>query len=127
MSIEWKLENNNLILIHVSGKLGIEEHRRILSEIESIIQKAGEIKLLILLNDFEGWKNPEDWEKVDELEGGSAMDRMDPYITKFAIVGEEQWRDRVSFFTLKGLRPVPIEYFTEDQEEAARQWLDSDS
>jgi hypothetical protein len=127
MSIEWKLENNNLILIHVSGKLGIEEHRRVLSEIESIIQKAGKVKLLILLNDFEGWKNPEDWEKVDELEGGSAMDRMDPNITKFAIVGEEQWRDRVSFFTLKGLRPVPIEYFTEDQEEAARQWLDSDS
>jgi hypothetical protein len=127
MSIEWKLEKNNLVLIHVSGKLGIEEHRRVLSEIESIIQKAGKVKLLILLNDFEGWKNPEDWEKVDELEGDSAMDRMDPHITKFAIVGEEQWRDRVSFFTLKGLRPVPIEYFTEDQEEAARQWLDSNS
>ena len=45
MSIEWKLENNNLILIHVSGKLGIEEHRRVLSEIESIIQKAGKVKL----------------------------------------------------------------------------------
>lgn len=127
MSIEWKLENNNLILIRVSGKLGIEEHRRILSEMEPVIQKAGKIKLLILLNDFAGWANPEDWEKVDELGEDSAMDRMDPSITKFAIVGEEKWRDRVSFFTLKGLRPFPVEYFTEDQEAAARQWLGGDS
>jgi len=127
MSIEWKLENNNLILIRVSGKLGIEEHRRTLSEMGSVVQNAGKIKLLILLNDFEGWENPEDWEKIEDLEENSAMDRMDPYIKKFAIVGEEKWRDGVSLFTLKGLRPFPVEYFTKDQEEIARQWLDSDS
>ena len=121
MSIEWKLENNNLALIHVSGKLGIDEHQRMLSDLESIIQKTGQIKILILLNDFEGW------EKAEGLEDHSVMDRIDPYIKKFAIVGDEEWRDMVTLFTLKGLRPMPIEYFTEDQEDTARQWLDSDS
>jgi len=121
MSIEWKLENNNLALIHVSGKLGNDEHSQMLSVLESIIQKTGQIKILVLLKDFEGWEKAEAWEE------NSVLDRIDPHIKKFAIVGDEEWRDLVTLFTLKGMRPVPIEYFVKDQEATARQWLDSDS
>ena len=119
MAIEWKLENNNLAVFNVSGKLGKDEHEQILLEIESIIQKTGQIKILVLLNNFEGWEKAEGWEDT------SVSDRIDPHIGKFAIVGDEKWRDMVSLFTLKGMRPVPIEYFGEDQEDTARQWLDS--
>ena len=119
MSIEFKLEDGGLALFNVTGKLGKDEHQQILLEIESIIQKVGQIKILVLLKDFEGWEKTEGWEDT------SVSDRIDPYISKFAIVGDEKWRDMVTLFTLKGLRPVPIEYFGADCENDARQWLES--
>ena len=120
MAIEMKVENNNLAVFHVSGKLGKDEHQQILLEIESLTQKIGQIKILVLLKNFEGWEKTEGWEDT------SVSDRIDPYISKFAIVGDEKWRDLVLLFTLKGIRPVVIEYFDRDQEAAARQWLDGE-
>jgi hypothetical protein len=119
MPIEMKLEDGSLALFNVSGKLGIDESRQIQSDIESIIQKVGQIKILVILKDFEGWEAAKGWEDT------SVTDRIDPYISKFAIVGDEKWRDLVTLFTLKGLRPVPIEYFGGDRENDARQWLES--
>ena len=118
MSIKWKLEDGGLASFKVSGKLGLDEYLQIQSDIESIIQKVGQIKVLVLLKDFEGWEKTKGWEET------SGTDRIDPYIRKFAIVGDEKWRDLVTLFTLKGLRPVPIEYFGSEHENDARQWLE---
>lgn len=120
MTIEWKLEDDNLAVFNISGKLGKAEYDQILSEIESAIEKVGDIKILVLLEDFTGWEKAKGWEDA------SFADRNDVYIKRFAIVGDEKWRDLVSVFTLKGLRPVPIEYFSEGKEQAARQWLSED-
>lgn len=119
MPVEYKFENNNLLVLHVSGKLGKVEHDQMQAQLGSDIQRLGEIKVLAILKAFAGWEAAEGWEDT------SFSDRNDPYIKKLAIVGEGKWRDLVTLFTLKGLRPVPIEYFTEDQEDAARQWLES--
>ena len=118
MAIVWKIENNNLIVFEVSGQLGKKEHQQILSEIESVIKKLGHIRILVLLKDFGGWEAAKGWEE-------NSTDHIDPYIKKFAIVGDEKWRDLAEVFTLKGLRPVPIEYFSEGQEKDAHKWLDS--
>jgi hypothetical protein len=103
-----------------SGKLGKEEFEKAQANCETAISKLGHIKILIIVKDFAGWEKTEGWEDTSFLE------RNDPYIKKMAIVGEEKWRDMAYLFTLKGLRPLPIEYFSEDQEDAARQWLLSD-
>ncbi len=73
----------------------------------------------MILEKFTGWEKAKGWED------NSFADRNDRYIEKMAIVGDSQWRDLVYAFTLKGLRPVPIEYFEANAEEAARQWLSS--
>ncbi len=44
------------------------------------------------------------------------------FIHKMAIVADEKWRDQAAMFTMQGLRPFPIEFFTSETE--ARQWLD---
>jgi len=119
MSIEWKIENNNLVVFHVSGQLGKDEYEVIHTELEAIIKKIGQIKILVLLNDFQGWEAVKGWEDT-------STEGIDPYISKMAIVGEEKWRDLATVFTLKGLRPVPIEYYSTDQHEAAIQWLNED-
>ena len=119
MTIEWKVEEGNLAVFEVSGQLGKDEYQRIQAEIASLIQRVGHIKILVLLKDFLGWEAAKGWEET-------STDAIDPYIKKFAIVGDEKWRDLVEVFTLKGLRPVPIEYFASDSDETARIWLASE-
>lgn len=117
MPIEWSLEADNLVVCQVSGELGKAEHGQMLTEIGAMINKVGKIRILVKLVNFSGWERSAGWEDT------SFTDNQDPYIKKFAIAGDEKWRDLVAAFTLQGLRPVPIEYFVD--ESAARQWLDS--
>jgi len=120
MAIECKIEQGNLVVCEVSGKLGYDETQAIQAEIVTTIQKIGHIRVLVRLKDFLGWEASKGWED------SSSTDKTDPYTKKMALVGDEKWRDLVEVFTLKGLRPVPIEYFEASQEDAARQWLDTD-
>ena len=120
MPLTGKLENNNLVVLEVTGKLGKAEFDKMQTVLGPIMQKVGQIKTLIFLNDFTGWGAGKDWDDT------SFTDKNDAYLQKMAIVGDEKWRDLVTLFTLKGLRPVPIEYFGPDEEEKARLWLDSE-
>lgn len=120
MPIKMEIENNNRINFIVSGQLGKDEYDHMLVEIESIIRKVGEIYIFVSLENFSGWEANKGWEE------NSISERLDPFIKKFAIVGDEEWRDLVTVFTLKGLRPVPIEYFLPDQIIQAQQWLTED-
>ncbi len=121
MSIKWEIDSGNLGIIHVSGKLGKEEYLGAQKEAEAAIQELGSIRILILLEDFAGWERSEGWEDL------SFAQKNDPFIEKMAIVGDPQWQDLVYAFTLKGLRPVPIEYFDAGEETRARDWLESAS
>jgi hypothetical protein len=115
MSIELELENDNVVLIQITGLLGKSEVEKMQSVLEPIIQKQGNIKLLVILKNFSGWESTDEWDDT------SFSERNDANIKKFAIVGEAKWRDLVNLFTLKDFRSVPIEYF--ESIENARQWL----
>ena len=119
MPVSWTISDNNLVTFKATGKLGMAEYQQIQSEIETLIQKVGYIKIVVLLEGFEGWEAAKGWEDT-------STDAIDPYIKKFVIVGDEKWRDLATVFTLQGLRPVPIEYFSTDQYDAAMQWLNND-
>jgi len=118
MSVKCEFEAGNLGVFTVSGKLGKAEYQQAQQNVEAVIQKSGNIKVLIILENFSGWERAEGWEDL------SFPERNDPYIEKIAIVGDPQWQDLVFAFTLKGLRPVPIEYFNTGEESRARQWLE---
>ena len=118
MPIKWAIESGNLGVYTVSGKLGLAEYQAAQQNAEAAIQKLGSIRILIVLEDFSGWQPAEGWEDL------SFSDRNDPYIEKIAIVGDPQWQDMVYAFTLKGLRPVPVEFFKTDEASRARQWLE---
>lgn len=117
MAIDWKLEKNNLAVANITGQLGKQEYDYLQSEIELAIKKIGHISILVILQDFSGWESADGWED------SSFYDRTDPYIKKLAIVGDSQWKDMVTVFTLKGLRSLPIKYFDTNDEASARQWL----
>lgn len=116
MPIACQFDKGNLAVLRVSGELGIDEYQKAQADLEAALKRLGSGRGLIILEDFTGWERAEGWEDV------SFVERNDPFIKKLAIVGDEKWRDMAYTFTLKGLRPVPIEFFTD--ESAARQWLD---
>ena len=118
MPARFELENDDLCLIRVSGKLSVDEIHQVQAECEKVIQDKGSARLLVILDGFQGWLKQPGWED------SAFAQRNDPFINKFAIVGDEKWRDLAYVFTLKGLRPVPIEFFAEGQLAEARAWLE---
>jgi len=121
MPVQFSFENGSIGLFKVSGKLGKDEFEQAQNTCETAIKKIGNLKILILLDNFQGWESAKGWED------SSFPERNDSYIDKIAIVGDKQWMDLAYAFTLKGLRSVPIEYFDEGQESTARLWLNSDN
>lgn len=117
MAIDWILKEGNLIELTISGQLDLKNYQAMQTKLESVVKDADNSNLLILLKNFSGWSKNEGWGDV------SAHDRIDPYINKMAIVGDEKWQDLVEVFTLKGLRSIPIEYYSTDNEQQARDWL----
>ncbi len=118
MPVKHAWEVGNLGVFRVSGRLGQDEIKPMQDECEAVIRTLGHIRLLIILDDFQGWEKGGDWSDW------SFAERNDPFIDKFAIVGDEHWRDLAYAFVAKGLRPVPIEYFGAGDEARARDWLD---
>jgi len=119
MATKFELEDDsNIVLINVSKKLSIEELKQLQGRCETAIKTVGNIKLLVVLNDFQGWGKARGWEDM------SFSEKNDTHIDKFAIVGDaERWEDLAYAFTAKGLRPVPIEFFGHTEMSTARRWL----
>jgi len=117
MTIKWSLEQGNTGVVHVTGTLRKNEAEQVQQHCKETIEEVGNIKLLVILDEFTGWEKAEGWED------NSFAEQHDKYIDKFAIVGDDKWRDMAYMFTLKGLRPVDIEFFNAGDETEARQWL----
>jgi len=115
MAMEWKTEAGNLMVYTVSGQLGIGEMEQAQQETDSLLMGGTGWRILVLLENFEGWSKEKGWEKT------GLIDETDQNVDRMAFVGPMAWRDQVEMFTLKGLRPLEIEYF--DEEAAARAWL----
>ena len=124
MTVSWNQESERLVVCRISGILSYEEWDLLNTgnapdDSQAIPeQEDRQLRVLILLEDFEGWDKSEHWEDLGWVE---ANDRR---LQRLAFLGEERWRDSVEMFALKGLRPVEIEYFGPGQEEEARHWLE---
>ena len=122
MAIEFELEEaSNIVLINVSEKLSIKELKQSQGKCEAAIEAVGNIKILVVLSDFQGWEKAKGWEDI------SFAEKNDAFIDKIAVVGDkERWEHLVYAFTLKGLRSVLIEFFGHTDISAARKWLVDD-
>lgn len=117
MPVNWEIDTDGLGVFTVSGKLTLDDLQQAQNQAELVIKKLGEIKLLIILDGFSGWEKSEGWEDL------SFGERNDQFIKKAAIVGDRKWEDLLYAFTLKGLRPFPIEFFNEGDVASAQKWL----
>jgi hypothetical protein len=117
MPLKWEHETEHLLVARVNGKLAKREIEEFQVAVEPILHASGNIKFLVILEAFAGWAAGKGWEDTD------FADANDQFLSRFAIVGDEMWRDKALMFSLAGLRPVNIQYFSADNEAAARAWL----
>lgn len=110
---------SNLYRVRVSGLLTKDE----LTEVEAVavdaIRQHGTIKLLFVLDAFEGWERTERWSDL-----GFYLEH-ERDIERIAIVADERWHDEALMFAAAGQRRAPVKCFGADDEAGARAWLAS--
>ena len=115
MPVDASEEGSDLVRITLKGRIAPADHAALLYFVTKAIARAGRVRLLVVLDGFEGWTGGEEWSD-DALRLAN-----DAPVGKTAIVGEEQWKDEVFAFVSQPFRKTPIEWFT--SEAAARAWL----
>jgi hypothetical protein len=106
-----------LITVKISGMLKRAEQVQAEKIAIEAMGSARKIKFLILIENFQGWDNKDNWEDV------SFQSEYDEQIEKIAIVGEKRWQDLAEAFVGKGLRSMEIRYFTPSETAMARIWI----
>jgi hypothetical protein len=85
------------------------------------IARIGPVKLLIILDGFEGWEASSGWSDLTFYANhGNSIERI-------AIVGHERWRDHALMFAAVDLRSAPVQFFSLYMLPEARDWVFADS
>jgi hypothetical protein len=116
MSAEIVSNAGGMLTARISGRMTQFDLAALQASAVDSIRQQGHVSMLILAEDFQGWREGDDWSDVSFMEN-------DPYIRKMAIVGEKQWEELALIFAASPVRKFPIEYFQPAELEQARAWL----
>lgn len=117
MAAEIIESTDGLVRIRIWDQMCIADLQMLQEACKALMDQGYTIRLLIILENFQGWESSHDWETT-----GFMLDR-DSQIQKMAFVGVEQWRDQMCAFVAKGLRKFKIEYFSPSACAEAERWL----
>ena len=119
MALEVHAEDgSNLITVDVSGKLVKEDYARFVPQVETVIQRVGKVRILLVMKDFHGWDAGAVWEDIKFDVKHFA------HIAKVAMIGDARWEQWMAIFC-RPFTTAAIRYFEESQSDAARDWLKS--
>lgn len=108
---------DNFISIRFMGMLKQEDMKVVQDKALELIEEGKKVRLLAILDNFQGWDKTEDWGDVEFLmEHGNN-------IIKMAFVGDENCKDDIYLFVGKGLRTTEIEFFPHASLEQAKTWV----
>jgi hypothetical protein len=110
-------ERDNVYRVEVRGLLRKPDFEVCAGTLVREMARIGPVRLLFVLEDFEGWDPLDDWKDLTfYVTHGNQIERI-------AIVGDERWRSESLMFAGADLRTAPVEFFSEDDLEGARAWL----
>jgi SpoIIAA-like len=110
-------ENGNLFRIDISGVLRQAELRNVQVVAAAEITRLGKIRLLFVLDAFEGWERDVDWGDL------TFYTTHDKDLDRIAILGEEKMRDHGLAFAGAGIRKAAVRFFLPAESARARAWL----
>jgi len=106
----------NIIFTKVSEKLKQEDYDRMLPVAEEVIEKHGDIRWLLELENFEGLTPDALWEEV-KFDAQHLND-----VEKIAVVGKKDWMDWGTQL-MKPFTSGETRFFPYEEREAARTWI----
>lgn len=117
MSAEIIDYSNGVLTGRFSGTLKYSEFMATQKRAGELIREHGKIRLLTLLEDFQGTEKEGNWGDM------SFQMEFDDNIEKIAIVGDKKLKETALMFTGKGVRRMPIEFFETAELEKAKAWI----
>jgi hypothetical protein len=117
MPVQIQHQSDDISVLRISGILKRSEFAAEQSALARAIDIGSKPRLLVILEDFEGWERGADWNDLDFLisHGGK--------ISKIAIVAEPRWEPLALAFAGAGVRRAPVKFFPPNELEQARSWL----
>ena len=117
MSMTVQHEQNNVYRVDVQGVLQKQDFQRCQQALIKEMGRLGTIRLLFVLDAFQGWDPHDDWRDMNfYTKYGSSIDRI-------AIVGDERWQSETLMFAGADLRRAPVQFFPEAAIDQARAWV----
>jgi hypothetical protein len=117
MSVELHPQADGKILnVLVSDKLTKEDYERLGPEFETLIQQHGKIRVLLEMEDFEGWQAGALWEDLQ-----LSFEHYDD-IERLAMVGDKAWEKGMAQFC-KPFTTAEVRYFELHEIDQARKWI----
>jgi SpoIIAA-like len=117
MPVQVNYEPNDICVLRISGILKRSEFGAEQEALARQIDTGSKPRLLVMLQNFEGWERGADWNDLDFMisHGGK--------ISKIAIVTEPRWETLALAFAGAGVRRAPVKFFPLGELEQARSWL----
>lgn len=117
MSMSVQHEQSNVYRLDVRGTLQKHDFQRCQDVLINEMGRIGNIRLLFVLDGFDGWDQKDDWRDMTfYTKYGSSIDRI-------AIVGDERWRSETLMFAGADLRQAPVQFFPAAALGEARDWV----
>lgn len=119
MPIALQQEPDRVFRVEMRGLLRKADLDACQARLVAEMGHLGPIRLLFVLDGFEGWEPHDNWSDLTFY--AKYSDRID----RIAIVGDEQWRSAALMFAGADLRRAPVEFFagSASDDSAARAWL----
>ena len=119
MPMRVQYQPNDIYVLRISGILKRSEFGAEQSALARSIDAGSKPRLLVILENFEGWERGADW--------GNDLDFLFLHsgkISKIAIVAEPRWETRALAFAGAGVRRAPVKFLPPNELESARTWLE---
>jgi hypothetical protein len=117
MACEITRIDDAVLYVRISGIMKLADQQSLHTAGMELIAQDKKVRLLVTLENFQGWEQGEDWSDVGFLitHGND--------IAKIAFVGDERWKDQTFAFVGKGLRTTKIEFFPSSSSKEAESWI----
>jgi len=115
--LQIQYQPHDIYVLRFSGILKRSEFAAEQNALARQIDTGSKPRLLVILENFEGWERGADWNDLDFLisHGGK--------IHKIAVVAEPRWETLALAFAGAGVRRAPVKFFPPNELEQARSWL----
>ena len=107
----------NICRLDITGRLTHADFAVLERAAAAEIERAGNLRLLVILTGFEGWAPGSNWRDL------GFYIRYADNIERIAIVGEERWRSEALMFVGADLRRSPVSFFPLPEAGRAAEWL----